>query len=68
MSRRVKIQENGRTKSLSAEEIAVRQLTNKAAKGDLKATKLLFDLKDRYQGPSGEGACVIYISEQDAKL
>jgi hypothetical protein len=68
LSRRMRIQENGRTTYLSAEEISLRQLANKAAKGDLKATKMLFDLKDRYQGSSGEGAIVVCISEQDAKL
>ncbi|CAJ0849416.1 hypothetical protein AMST5_00122 [freshwater sediment metagenome] len=49
LSRRVEISENGRTRSLSAEEIIVKQLINKAAKGDLRAAKMLFDLKDRYQ-------------------
>jgi hypothetical protein len=68
LSRRVKIRENGRTKSISTEEIALRQLTNKAIKGDLKATKLLFDLKDRYPESFGEGPILIYVNEQEAKL
>lgn len=49
LSRRVEITENGRTRSLSVEEIIFKQLTNKAAKGDLRAAKMLLDLKDRYQ-------------------
>jgi hypothetical protein len=68
LSRRVKIQQNGRTKSLSTEEVALRQLINKAAKGDLRATKMLFDLKDRHQESSREGPIVVYVNEQDAKL
>ncbi len=49
LSRRVEITENGRTRSLSVEQIIFKQLTNKAVKGDLRAAKMLFDLKDRYQ-------------------
>jgi hypothetical protein len=49
LSRRVEIKENGCTRRRSAEEIVVMQLINKAAKGELGATKLLFYLKKLYE-------------------
>ncbi len=45
-SRKIRIQENGVTKYLPAEEVALMQLANKAAKNDSRATKLFFDLTD----------------------
>ena len=67
LSRRVRIQENGVTKCLS-KEIALTQLVNKAAKGDLRATKLLFDLIERYCGSTGEPAIEIRLLPGDEKL
>ncbi len=60
--------ENGVAKSLSVEELALKQLANKAAKGDLRALKLLFELKDRYQGPSGESPFIIQLRPEDRNL
>jgi hypothetical protein len=68
VSRKIRIQENGVTKYLTTEQVALRQLANKAAKGDLRATKLLFDLKDRYQGSSGPTPFVIRVEPEDLKL
>ena len=68
LSRRVRIQENGVTKCLSVKEIALTQLVNKAAKGDLRAMKLLYELIERYCGSTGEGAIIIRLTEEDAKL
>lgn len=68
LSRRVKIQENGVTRSRSVKEIALTQLANKAAKGDLRAMKLLFDLMDRYCGSTGEGPVLLYLTETDVNL
>ena len=48
MARRVRVEENGRSRNLSLEEIIIRRLATAAAKGDLKAVKLLFDLRSRY--------------------
>ncbi|MGJ0509401.1 MAG: DUF5681 domain-containing protein [Methylocystis sp.] len=56
LSRRVRVQENGVTKKVSVKDIIASQLTNKAAKGDLRVTKLLFDLTDGYQGSTEEAA------------
>ncbi len=68
LSKKVRIQENGVTKSLPAEQVALMQLANKAAKGDLRALKLLFELKDRYHGPSGEQPFVIQLFPEDRNL
>ena len=68
LSKKVKIQENGVTKYLTTEQVALMQLANKAAKGDLRAMKLVFDLKDRYQGPSGQQPFVIRVEPEDLKL
>ena len=54
LGRRIKIEENGRSRSLSAEEIIVRRLVNNAAKGDFKAVKMVFELKERYRDSSAE--------------
>ncbi len=68
LSRRVRIQENGVTRSPSVKEIALTQLVNKAAKGELGAMKLLFDLIDRYYGSTGEPAIEIRLLPGDEKL
>lgn len=68
LSKRVRIQENGVTKWLSMKEIALAQLINNAAKGDLRAMKRLISLIERYSGPDGGPPIVIRISEDDAKL
>jgi hypothetical protein len=44
------------------------QLANKAAKGDLRATKLLFDLKERYQSLSAQPEIVLQFSPGDEEL
>ena len=68
LSRRVRIQENGVTKWLSVKEIALTQLVNKAAKGDLRATKLLFDQMERHFGSTGEPAIEIRLLPGDENL
>jgi hypothetical protein len=68
LSRRVKIQENGVTRWLSIKEIALMQLANKVAKGDLRAFKLLIDLIERYGGPDGEPAIEIRLLPGDENL
>jgi len=66
--RRVRIQENGVTRYVLVKDVIATQLTNKAAKGDLRAVKLVFDLNDRYQGPSGQQPFIIRVEPEDLKL
>ncbi len=68
LSRRVRIQENGVTKTVALNDLIATQLTNKAAKCDLRAMKLLFDLTDRYRCSTGEPAIEIRLLPHDEKL
>jgi hypothetical protein len=68
LSRRVKIQEDGVTKCLSVEQIALTRLANKAAKGDLRAVKLIYELKERYSGSTGEQPFEIRLLPGDENL
>jgi hypothetical protein len=45
----VRIKVNGKTKTLTAQEVIIRNLVHAAAKGDTKAVHTLFGLKTRYQ-------------------
>jgi hypothetical protein len=68
LSRRGRIQENGVTKYRSMTEIVLAQLVNKAAKGDNRAMKLLFDQMERCFGSTGEPVTVIHFLPQDRDL
>ncbi len=48
LAKRVKVQENGRSRSLSAEQVIVRRLVHDAARGDSRAVRMLFTLRARY--------------------
>ncbi len=54
LARRVKVQENGRSRSLSAEQVIVRRLVHDAARGDSRAVRMLFTLRARYDGSPAE--------------
>jgi hypothetical protein len=68
LSRKIRFQQDGVTKYLSAEEMAFMQLSAKAAKGELGAIKMIVELKDRYYGSSGQPALVIHLHPDDLKL
>lgn len=46
---KVKVVENGRSKTMTAEEVIIRKLALDAASGDKRAVQTLFSLRDRYQ-------------------
>jgi len=52
LHRKVTVTENGRTRRVTTLEVMQRRLTNDAARGDPRATKLLLDLHDRYRDPA----------------
>jgi hypothetical protein len=54
LARRLRVEENGRSHRISAEEIIIRRLVNAAAKGELKAVQLLLQLRERYRDSSAE--------------
>lgn len=47
---RVKIEENGRTRTVTAQEVIIRNLVNAAARRDLKAINTLLALRQRVLG------------------
>jgi hypothetical protein len=47
---RVKIEENGRTRTVTAQEVIVRNLVNAAARRDLKMINTLLALRQRVLG------------------
>ena len=47
---RVKIEENGRTRTVTAQEVIIRNLANAAARRDLKAINTLLALRQRVLG------------------
>ena len=51
-TRRIKLTVEGRTKSMTLQEVIIRNLTNEAARGNLKALSMLFTLWDRYRDSS----------------
>jgi hypothetical protein len=54
LARRISVDENGRPRKISVEEIIIRRVVNAAAKGDLKAVQLLLQLRERYRDSSAE--------------
>jgi hypothetical protein len=55
LNERVSIRENGRTRTANKMEIAVKQVVNKAAAGDLRAFKILSELFGRSRPADGHG-------------
>jgi hypothetical protein len=49
---RVTIEENGRSRTMTAQEVIIRNLVNAAARRDVRAIHALFALKERYQDSS----------------
>ena len=46
---RVRIEENGRSKTMTAQQVILRNLVRAAARGDTRAIHLVFTLRDRYR-------------------
>lgn len=67
-SERVVITENGGRKTITKLEAAMKQLANKAAGGDARATKLLVQLMNDYGEPVTSSPAVLVIQGADARL
>jgi hypothetical protein len=46
---RVRIEENGRSKTMTAQQVILRNLVRAAARGDTRAIHLVFALRERYR-------------------
>ena len=69
LGRKVVIHENGRPKTVTVMEIATKQLTNQAAKGNLPAMKLMFGhLREDEQRQALEPPASPKPNETDEKL
>lgn len=65
----VVVTERGARKTITKLQAAMKQLANKAAGGDARATKLLLQLMKEYGEPTAASApAVIVISGADARL
>jgi hypothetical protein len=65
---RVKIEENGRTKMITAQEFIFRNLVRAAARGDTKATQLLFALRERYKDSPQTVLDVAELEQDDRRI
>lgn len=64
----VTVTENGRRRKIAKLDVATRQLVNKGASGELRATKLVFDLAQRAEDRAGAVAArapVMTASDRD---
>jgi hypothetical protein len=65
---RVTIAENGRSKSVTAEEVIIRNLVHAAARRDMRAIQLLFALRDRYQDSAETTFDPAELAAEDRKI
>jgi hypothetical protein len=68
LSRRLTIQENGRERKMSAQDVIIRGLVNDAARRNSRAVKLLFALIDRYGVTNEREIDLETLSVDDQKL
>jgi hypothetical protein len=65
---RVRIEENGRPKTMTAQEVIIRNLVNAAARGDTRAIHLVFALRERYQDSSETTLNPTELADEDRKI
>jgi hypothetical protein len=68
LSRRVPVQEDGRTRVLTVREVIIRRVVNDAAKMDQKALKILLSLMDRYGGTSETAVDMKELAAEDQAI
>jgi len=65
----VRVTENGQTKKYTKQQVVMKRLTEKAAKGDIRAINSLIDLTLSIFGPDGEAAkSVNAVSQSDQEI
>jgi hypothetical protein len=65
---RVTVEENGRSKSITAQEVIIRNLVHAAARRDGGAIRLLFALKERYQASTETTLNPSELENEDRKI
>lgn len=68
LSERVRVTENGRTRRLTKQQLILKSLAARAAKGDNRATAKIVDLMLTLFGVDGEESMARGISESDEAL
>jgi len=68
LSRRVRVQEDGRTRVLTVLEVIIRRVVNDAARMDQKALKILLSLTDRYGGTSETAVDMKELAAEDQAI
>lgn len=66
--RRVRVQEDGRARVLTVQEVIIRRLVNDAATPDPRALKTLLALMDRYAGTSETAIDMKALSAEDQMI
>lgn len=65
---RVRIEENGRSKSMTAQQIILRNLVRAAARGDTRAIHLVFALRERYRDSPETALNPADLESEDRKI
>lgn len=65
---RVRIEENGRSKTLTARQLIFRNLIRAAARGDTRAIHLVFALRERYQESPETTLNLTELESEDRKI
>jgi Family of unknown function (DUF5681) len=65
---RVKIEENGRSRMMTAQQVILRNLVRAAARGDTRAIHLAFALRERYQDSPETTLNPTELESEDRKI
>jgi hypothetical protein len=68
MMTKVRIEVNGRPKTMTAQEVIIRNLVHSAARGDARAIHALFGLKARYQDSAETTLTPLDLEASDRKI
>src|SRR5947199_134552 len=68
LKKRIEITEDGKTRTMTMQDIIMHRLMHRAAKGDLKAIQMLFALMDRYQDSPDTSLDPLDLAPEDQRI
>jgi len=68
MMRRIKVEENGRSRTVTAQEVIILNLVRSAARGDLRAIRALFALRESYHDSADTTLNPSDLEAEDRKI
>ena len=68
MKKRIKVEENGRSRTMTAQELIIFNLVRLAARSDLRAIRALFALRDHYHDSSDTTLNPSDLEAEDRKI